>query len=89
MSIRQIANDVWKKLGPGYSESVYHAAFEVGRREQQLPVCRCAHEHVIQDGQRGPGGDHTDAAVKRRLEGGLKDGNRNVGLRRGGQLSSL
>jgi len=32
MSIRQIANDVWKKLGPGYSESVYHAAFEVGLR---------------------------------------------------------
>jgi GxxExxY protein len=32
MSIRQIANDVWSKLGPGYSESVYHSAFEVGLR---------------------------------------------------------
>jgi len=30
--IRTIAQDVWAKLGPGYSESVYHCAFEVGLR---------------------------------------------------------
>ena len=33
MSIRLIAQDIWAKLGPGYSESVYHSAFEVGLRE--------------------------------------------------------
>jgi len=36
MDIKQIAHDVWKKLGPGYSESVYHSAFEVGLRARCL-----------------------------------------------------
>ena len=30
--IGDIAHDIWNKLGPGYSESVYHSAFEVGLR---------------------------------------------------------
>jgi GxxExxY protein len=36
MSIRQVAHSVWKSLGPGYSESVYHNAFEVGLRAHGL-----------------------------------------------------
>ena len=31
--IGDIAHDIWSKLGPGYSESVYHCAFEVGLRK--------------------------------------------------------
>jgi hypothetical protein len=30
--VGDIAHDIWNKLGPGYSESVYHCAFEVGLR---------------------------------------------------------
>jgi len=33
MSIRQIACNIWSSLGPGYSESVYHCAFEVALRK--------------------------------------------------------
>lgn len=35
--LRTIANDVWRALGPGFSESVYHCAFEVALRERQIP----------------------------------------------------
>jgi GxxExxY protein len=35
--LRTIANDVWLALGPGYSESVYHCAFEVALRDLQVP----------------------------------------------------
>jgi len=31
--IRSIAQDIWSSLGPGYSESVYHCAFEVALRK--------------------------------------------------------
>ena len=30
--MNEIAQDVWASLGPGYSESVYHRAFEVALR---------------------------------------------------------
>jgi len=33
MEIETIARDIWSSLGPGYSESVYHCAFEVGLRK--------------------------------------------------------
>jgi hypothetical protein len=32
LTLNHLANDIWKNLGPGYSESVYHCAFEVGLR---------------------------------------------------------
>jgi GxxExxY protein len=32
-TIHEIAHSVWKSLGPGYSESVYHCAFEVALRK--------------------------------------------------------
>lgn len=35
--LRQIAEDIWAALGPGYSESVYHRAFEVALRSHQIP----------------------------------------------------
>ena len=33
----RIAEDIWASLGPGYSESVYHCAFEVALRAQEIP----------------------------------------------------
>jgi len=35
--LRIIADDIWSSLGPGYSESVYHCAFEVALRDHQIP----------------------------------------------------
>lgn len=34
--LRGITTDIWEKLGPGYSESVYHCAFEVSLRSAGL-----------------------------------------------------
>ena len=34
--LRQVANDIWDSLGPGYSESVYHSAFEVALRRRDI-----------------------------------------------------
>jgi GxxExxY protein len=34
MDLRTIAQDIWDSLGPGYSESVYHCAFEVALRRE-------------------------------------------------------
>lgn len=31
--LRAISKDVWDSLGPGYSETVYHCAFEVALRD--------------------------------------------------------
>lgn len=36
-NLRSIAEDIWSTLGPGYSESVYHCAFEVALRDRQIP----------------------------------------------------
>jgi GxxExxY protein len=33
-TLRAIAEDIWLSLGPGYSESVYHCAFEVALRAE-------------------------------------------------------
>ena len=33
----RIAEDIWSSLGPGYSESVYHCAFEVALRAKEIP----------------------------------------------------
>ena len=35
--LRKISEDIWSSLGPGYSESVYHCAFEVALRDRQIP----------------------------------------------------
>jgi len=35
--LHRIAEDIWSSLGPGYSESVYHCAFEVALRDMQIP----------------------------------------------------
>jgi GxxExxY protein len=34
--LRQMAEDIWASLGPGYSESVYHCAFEVALRNRLI-----------------------------------------------------
>jgi GxxExxY protein len=34
--LRKTADDIWTSLGPGYSESVYHCAFEVALRSLGL-----------------------------------------------------
>ena len=36
-TLRAIAEDIWASLGPGYSESVYHCAFEVALRDRLVP----------------------------------------------------
>jgi GxxExxY protein len=35
--LRTLAEDIWTSLGPGYSESVYHCAFEVALRDRLIP----------------------------------------------------
>ena len=34
--MQAIAHDIWCSLGPGYSESVYHSAFEVALRKRGI-----------------------------------------------------
>ena len=34
--LREISDEIWTSLGPGYSESVYHCAFEVALRARGL-----------------------------------------------------
>ena len=34
--LREVARDIWASLGPGYSESVYHCAFEVALRNRLI-----------------------------------------------------
>lgn len=34
--LHEIARDIWESLGPGYSESVYHCAFEVALRARGI-----------------------------------------------------
>jgi GxxExxY protein len=35
-TLAHIAHDIWASLGPGYSESVYHCAFEVALRKRRI-----------------------------------------------------
>lgn len=35
-TLQEIARDIWTSLGPGYSESVYHCAFEVALRKRLI-----------------------------------------------------
>lgn len=34
--MEEIAQDIWNALGPGYSESIYHTAFEVALRKRGI-----------------------------------------------------
>lgn len=34
--MEEIANHIWESLGPGYSEAVYHTAFEVALRKRGI-----------------------------------------------------
>ena len=34
--LKEISRDIWTSLGPGYSESVYHCAFEVALRNRLI-----------------------------------------------------
>lgn len=36
-TLRSITDDIWASLGPGFSESVYHSAFEVALRAAFIP----------------------------------------------------
>jgi GxxExxY protein len=36
-TVKNIAESVWRALGPGYSERVYHNAFEVALRKRAIP----------------------------------------------------
>jgi 5,10-methylenetetrahydrofolate reductase len=49
--MEEIANHVWDSLGPGYSEAVYHTAFEVAlRKRKRVHVINISH---------GIGGHHS------------------------------
>jgi GxxExxY protein len=36
-TVRSVAQSIWSALGPGYSERVYHNAFEVELRKRGVP----------------------------------------------------
>ena len=42
-TVKNIAKDVWRTLGSGFSESVYHRAMEIGLRDLKIPY----HSEVI------------------------------------------
>ena len=49
--LREIARDIWQSLGPGYSESVYHCAFEVALRKRLIPYETERIVPIFYDGQ--------------------------------------
>lgn len=61
-----IAQSVWYELGPGYSESVYHSAFEVALRKQGIYYETERIVPVFYDGQ-NVGHVRADLIVDRRV----------------------
>lgn len=61
-----ISTDVWTSLGPGYSESVYHAAFEVALRDRNIPYETERIVPIYYDGQ-NVGHVRADLIVDRRI----------------------
>jgi GxxExxY protein len=70
-TLRQIADDIWMTLGPGYSESVYHCAFEVALRGRQMYYETERIIPVFYDGQ-NVGNVRADLIIDRRVVVELK-----------------
>lgn len=69
--LRQIAEHIWEALGPGYSESVYHCAFEVALRARQIPYETERIIPVFYDGQ-NVGNVRADLIIDRKVVVELK-----------------
>ena len=65
-SISAMARDIWDSLGPGYSESVYHCAFEVALRRAGLYYETERIVPVFYDGQ-NVGHVRADLIVERKV----------------------
>ena len=66
ISIPSMARDIWDSLGPGYSESVYHCAFEVALRRMGLYYETERIVPVFYDGQ-NVGHVRADLIVERKV----------------------
>jgi len=69
--LREIADNIWLSLGPGYSESVYHCAFEVALRKRKTPYETERIVPVFYDGQ-NVGHIRADLIIDRRVVVELK-----------------
>ena len=67
----EIARDIWTSLGPGYSESVYHCAFEVALRKRLIPYETERIIPVFYDGQ-NVGNVRADLIIDRKVVVELK-----------------
>ena len=69
--LREIARDIWASLGPGYSESVYHCAFEVALRKRLINYETERIIPVFYDGQ-NVGNVRADLIIDRKVVVELK-----------------
>lgn len=69
--LREIARDIWTSLGPGYSESVYHCAFEVALRNRLISYETERIIPVFYDGQ-NVGNVRADLIIDRKVVVELK-----------------
>lgn len=65
-TLRDVAEHIWTALGPGYSESVYHCAFEVALRDRQIPYETERIVPVFYDGQ-NVGNVRADLIIDRKV----------------------
>jgi GxxExxY protein len=70
-TLADIARDIWKSLGPGYSESVYHCAFEVALRSRLINYETERIIPVFYDGQ-NVGNVRADLIIDRKVVVELK-----------------
>lgn len=70
-TLHEIARDIWQSLGPGYSESVYHCAFEVALRNRLINYETERIIPVFYDGQ-NVGNVRADLIIDRKVVVELK-----------------
>lgn len=70
-ALYEISQDIWKSLGPGYSESVYHCAFEVALRKRLINYETERIIPVFYDGQ-NVGNVRADLIIDRKVVVELK-----------------
>jgi GxxExxY protein len=70
-TLQEIARDIWASLGPGYSESVYHCAFEVALRNRLINYETERIIPVFYDGQ-NVGNVRADLIIDRKVVVELK-----------------
>ena len=70
-TLHEISRDIWQSLGPGYSESVYHCAFEVALRKRLINYETERIIPVFYDGQ-NVGNVRADLIIDRKVVVELK-----------------